>query len=276
MSTNANKATIRRFFEQAYNAGNVTVVDELISPQAIDHTPANANSPEAVKFILSIVQHAFPNIHVDVEDLIADGDRVAVRVTVRATHLGEYAGIPPTGKRVVWDGIEIFRLADGQIVETWGGWDDQSLLRQLRALPVPDDFARAAAPEEDSLAMSITLPATLEQVYTAWLSTEKHSAFTGSPAAVDAKVGGAFTAWDGYIGGTTLALEPYRRIVQAWRTTEFPDDAPDSRLEILIEPAEGGTRLTLDHTGIPIGQADDYRQGWEDFYFGPLAAYFGR
>ena len=129
---------------------------------------------------------------------------------------------------------------------------------------------------KNSLMMSVVLPATPEQVYTAWLSTEKHSAFTGSPAAVDAKVGGAFTAWDGYIGGMTLALEPYRRIVQAWRTTEFPDDAPDSRLEILIEPVEGGARLTLDHTGIPAGQADEYRQGWEDFYFGPLAAYFAK
>ena len=127
---------------------------------------------------------------------------------------------------------------------------------------------------ENSLTMSVVFPATPEQVYTAWLSTEKHSAFTGSPAAVDAKVGGAFTAWDGYIGGTTLALEPHRRIVQAWRTTEFPGDAPDSRLEILIEPVEDGTRLTLDHTNIPAGQADEYRQGWEDFYFGPLAAYF--
>ena len=84
--------------------------------------------------------------------------------------------------------------------------------------------------------MSVVLPATPEQVYTAWLSTEKHGAFTGSSAVVNARVGGAFTAWDGYIGGMTLALEPYRRIVQAWRTTEFPDDAQDSRLEILIEP----------------------------------------
>jgi activator of HSP90 ATPase len=127
---------------------------------------------------------------------------------------------------------------------------------------------------ENSLTMSVVLPATSEQVYTAWLSTEKHSAFTGSPAAVDARVGGTFTAWDGYIGGTTLALTPYRRIVQAWRTTEFPGDAPDSGLEILIEPVEDGTRLTLDHRNIPAGQADEYRQGWEDFYFGPLTAYF--
>ena len=99
---------------------------------------------------------------------------------------------------------------------------------------------------------------------------------TGNPANVDGNVGGNFTAWDGYIFGSTLELEPGQRIVQAWRTSEFPDDAPDSRLEILFEEVPGGTKVTLIHTDMPEDQAGSYRQGWEDFYFKPMKEYFSK
>src|SRR5512143_1622161 len=107
----------------------------------------------------------------------------------------------------------------------------------------------------ESFELSIVLPATAEQIYSAWLTSEGHSEMTGSAARVDGKVGGKFSAWDGYISGRTLELEPSRRILQAWRTTEFPEGAPDSRLEVLLLPAEGRTKLTLIHTDIPEGQA---------------------
>jgi hypothetical protein len=68
---------------------------------------------------------------------------------------------------------------------------------------------------------------------------------------VDGKVGGNFSAWDGYITGRTLELGPGRRILQAWRTSEFPEDAPDSKVEILLLPVPGGSRLNLIHTEIP-------------------------
>lgn len=97
---------------------------------------------------------------------------------------------------------------------------------------------------------------------------------TGNPANVDGKVGGKFSAWDGYIFGSTLEFEPNQRIVQAWRTTEFPDNAPDSRLEILFEEAAKGTKVTLIHSNMPADQVDSYRQGWEDFYFKPMKEYF--
>jgi activator of HSP90 ATPase len=97
---------------------------------------------------------------------------------------------------------------------------------------------------------------------------------TGNPAKVDGKVGGEFTAWDGYIFGSTLALEPDQRILQRWRTSEFPDDAPDSRLEISFEEVGEGTKITLIHSDMPADQVDSYRQGWEDFYFKPMKAYF--
>lgn len=113
------------------------------------------------------------------------------------------------------------------------------------------------------------------QIYKAWLSSAGHAAMTSSPAQVDGNPGGKFTAWDGYISGTTLQLVPDKHIIQAWRTSEFPDEAPDSRLEILLEEVEGGTKLTLIHTDMPEDQADSYRQGWEDFYFKPMRQYFG-
>ncbi len=126
---------------------------------------------------------------------------------------------------------------------------------------------------------SITLweifPASPREIYDAWLSSA-HGKMVGSTATVDPRVGGAFTAWDGYIRGTTLELEPYRRIVQAWRTTEFSAASPDSRLELLLEQVEGGTRLTIRHTEIPEGQSASLEQGWIDHYFRPMKEYFAR
>ena len=128
----------------------------------------------------------------------------------------------------------------------------------------------------EEFTMTTIIPADPQKVYHAWMDSAEHAAFTGSPAEIDNRVGGKFTAWDNYIQGKTLALEPSRHILQSWRTTEFPDSSPDSSLEVTLEPAEGGTRLTLVHTAIPDGQADEYRQGWEDYYFIPLVAYFSQ
>ncbi|MCJ7659107.1 MAG: SRPBCC domain-containing protein, partial [Anaerolineales bacterium] len=72
----------------------------------------------------------------------------------------------------------------------------------------------------------------------------------------------------------TLEAEPFQRIVQAWRTTEFPEDSPDSRLEILIEDMDNGVQVTLVHSGIPAGQGENYRQGWGEYYFDPMQRYF--
>ena len=97
-----------------------------------------------------------------------------------------------------------------------------------------------------------TIPARAADVYAAWLSSQGHTDMTGSPAQVDGRVGGKFSAWDGYIMGTTLELTPNQRIVQAWRTSEFPEEAPDSHLEILIEETNGTTTLTLIHRDLPL------------------------
>ncbi len=122
--------------------------------------------------------------------------------------------------------------------------------------------------------MSAVIPASPAEIYNAWLSTKGHTLMTGSPARVSGKVGGKFTAWDGYISGRTLELEPERRIIQAWRTAEFPAESPDSRLEVLLEKVKSGTRVTFLHTELPPGQAASYKQGWKDFYFKPMQQYF--
>jgi len=126
----------------------------------------------------------------------------------------------------------------------------------------------------DTIQLSITLPASPAAIYEAWLSSKEHSAFTGAVATVEPKVGGEFTAWDGYILGTTVELDPGKRIVQRWRTTEFPEGSPDSLLVVTFDASEGGARVALDHSEIPDGQGPIYEKGWLDFYFAPMREYF--
>lgn len=126
----------------------------------------------------------------------------------------------------------------------------------------------------ETLELTCHFPVPPHRLYHAWLDNQEHSQFTGSPAEIDPRVGGVFTAWDGYIQGKTLQLEPPHLIVQSWRTTDFPSSSPDSLLEVHLQASGGGTLLRLKHTNIPEGQAQDYRQGWEDYYFSPMLAYF--
>lgn len=123
--------------------------------------------------------------------------------------------------------------------------------------------------------LSETFNASAEALYKAWLSTQGHTLMTGSPAKINGYPNGEFTAWDGYIWGTFLELEPNKRIVQLWRTGEFPEDAEDSQVDILLEEMNGKTTLTLVHTNIPEDQAESYKTGWLDFYFKPMKEYFG-
>ena len=127
--------------------------------------------------------------------------------------------------------------------------------------------------EEFELRERFDVPAAA--LYRGWLDGEEHGAMTGAAAAVDARVGGVFSAWDEYITGKTLELKEDRHIVQSWRTTEFADTDEDSRLEILLERDDDGTVLVLRHTEIPQGQGESYRQGWVDHYFRPMHDYFG-
>lgn len=118
------------------------------------------------------------------------------------------------------------------------------------------------------------IPAKPMQVYEALIDARTHEEFTGSKATCDSKVGGKFTAWDGYISGRNLILEPGRRIVQDWKTTEWPTGYPPSTVEFTLKRTKDSTELTMVHSKVPAEQADSYRQGWIDFYWKPLKEYF--
>ncbi len=126
----------------------------------------------------------------------------------------------------------------------------------------------------ESILISEVIPATPQRIFSAWMDSAEHSAFTGDEAIVVPEVGGEHQSAGGYIKGRTLELNEGSRIVQSWRTTEFPAESPDSRVEITLEPTLGGTLVTLLHTDIPVGQGDRYRQGWNEYYLSRLKTYF--
>jgi steroid delta-isomerase-like uncharacterized protein len=120
MSIEENKALIRLVFEEAFNRGNLTIVDELFSPHFVDlSTPGQPIGPQGVKDYFAMVRAGFPDMQVAIDVLIAEGDRVALRTVWRGTHLGEYGGVAATGKQVIRTMIQIFRIADGKIAEEW-------------------------------------------------------------------------------------------------------------------------------------------------------------
>ncbi|MBL8919923.1 MAG: SRPBCC domain-containing protein [Myxococcaceae bacterium] len=124
----------------------------------------------------------------------------------------------------------------------------------------------------ERIEVSRVIKAPARRIYEAWLDPEEHALMTG--ASTSGGEGGAYTAWDGYIEGRTTSAEPYTRIVQKWRTTEFPDSHPDSTLTIELTEVAGGTEVKLTHTGLPKGQSADYDTGWKDYYFDPMEKYF--
>ncbi len=126
----------------------------------------------------------------------------------------------------------------------------------------------------DSIKVSAVIPAEPKAVYDAWMSSAGHASMTGSGAKIGARAGSAFSAWDGYISGKTLELDPPKRILQLWRTTDFADEEPDSTLEVLLSKTKGGTKVTLVHANIPAGHGGEYRKGWLDFYFKPMKGWF--
>lgn len=127
----------------------------------------------------------------------------------------------------------------------------------------------------DQLEREFVLPVTPEVLYAAWLDGEGHARMTGAAASSDGRVGGAFTAWDGYIRGVYEDLQPGRAIVMRWRTAHFPPDAPDSLVRVELTPEGPGTRVRIQHTEIPEGQGVNYDQGWVTHYFEPMLAHFG-
>lgn len=121
--------------------------------------------------------------------------------------------------------------------------------------------------------VSVLIPATPKEVYAAWLDSVKHTNMTGGKAEVTDVIGTTFQAWDGYIEGINLELEPGKRILQHWRTSEFEDTDEDSLLEVLFEAEGESTRITIRHSNLP-DHGMQYKQGWVDAYFTPMQEYF--
>lgn len=128
--------------------------------------------------------------------------------------------------------------------------------------------------EKKVIKQRIVVPATPTEVYAAFMDAKKHSAFTGSKATIDARVGGKFTAWDEYISGKNLELTEGKRIVQEWVNSEWPENLPPSRLELTFKKVKGGTEISMVHSDVPSDQAEELKEGWDEFYWKPLKAYF--
>jgi steroid delta-isomerase-like uncharacterized protein len=134
-----NKATFRRFHD-AVNSGDAELIaqtiDEVVEPDVRIGTPLpiDATGAQALKEVWTTLLRAYPDLHVAVEDLIAEADKLVCRNVVTGTHQGEYLGLPPTGRSVTYNEIFIFRFEDGRIAETWGVVDVLAQLRQLGAI----------------------------------------------------------------------------------------------------------------------------------------------
>ena len=142
MSVEENKAVVLRFVAEVWNNANPEAFDELVSQDHIHHSSRQTPDREGLKDILSLGRTAFPDLRFTIDDLFGEGDRILVRSTVRGTHSRlTILDVPPSGKEVVWTGLSVFRLKDGQIAEGWYEWDTLNLLQQLgiipQVLPVP-------------------------------------------------------------------------------------------------------------------------------------------
>jgi predicted ester cyclase len=134
MLTAPNKALVRRWVEEIVNTkGNLALIDELFSPNFIDHTNPPDWTPgrEGHRQIIALYHTAFPDFHFTIEHVVTEEDMVVVSSTYHFTHKGEFFGIAPTGKQVISTGTHLFRLAEGKIVEHWCNNDDLGVMRQL-------------------------------------------------------------------------------------------------------------------------------------------------
>jgi steroid delta-isomerase-like uncharacterized protein len=151
-ATERNKVIVRRIPEQIFSRGDLAVADEVLAEEYVEHAlfgtrpvPGVPAGREGFKQLVAKLRAAFPDLRYTVEEMVAEGEMVAARVTARGTHQGELMGIPPTGRQVVVTGIHLCRIADGKLVEHWANQDDLGLLQQLGVIPIPDAIAAGTA-----------------------------------------------------------------------------------------------------------------------------------
>jgi steroid delta-isomerase-like uncharacterized protein len=138
-STADNKAIVRQYLEEAWNQRNLGILDQLTAPNYARYLSGQVSplDRESQKQRIASFHQGLPDVHLTVEDMVAEGDKVVFRITIRGIHQGALMGVPPTGKPVTISAIDIARLADGKIVEHWGQMDTIGLLQQLGATSIP-------------------------------------------------------------------------------------------------------------------------------------------
>jgi predicted ester cyclase len=144
VSTEANKAIVRRqveLFQEFWRTGNGDVLDEVIAPEFVNHTPGIPADLAGLKAAMPMFRAAFPDLRIEAEDVVAEGDKVTLRLVNRGTHQGDLMGIPPTGRPIEVSEIHIYRVASGKIVERWGVWDQMGLMQQIGAVPAASQAA---------------------------------------------------------------------------------------------------------------------------------------
>jgi len=134
--TATNKDLVRRFYKEVYVDWNMALVDEVVSPQFVSHDwpQGGPTGPRAFRDYYSAIRSAVPDAHYEVDDLIAEGDRVVVRWRLLGTHKGNFRGIAPTGRSITLKGIAIYRLEDRKLIERWVVSDLHGLLEEIGAL----------------------------------------------------------------------------------------------------------------------------------------------
>jgi steroid delta-isomerase-like uncharacterized protein len=127
-----NLELVERFVAEVINGGNMRLLSALVAPEQVTHDPTgDLYGPEGLRIDIAGYRAAFPDLEMTTDDLVADGDRIARRFTIRGTHRGAFMGVPPSGRQVEVGGIAIHRVAQGRLVETWLSYDCLSLLKQL-------------------------------------------------------------------------------------------------------------------------------------------------
>ena len=140
MSIDQNKALVRQMVEAVFNQGGMERVDEFLAPGFVEHEelpPGVPSGRDGVKVLSAMLRSAFPDFKATIDDVVAEDDKVVLRMTWSGTHNGEFMGIPPTGKSVSFGVIDIIRISGGKFVEHWGQMDSMSLMQQLGAAPGP-------------------------------------------------------------------------------------------------------------------------------------------
>ena len=139
MSVEENKALYGRLYGEILNKGNFDIVDEVFDANYVMHDAHSpVSGPDELKGLMTAYRTAFPDIRFTVEELVAEGDKVVKRWTIRGTHNGDLMGIAPTGKKVEVTGMTMARFAGGKLVEEWEAADMLSLMQQVGAIPTPE------------------------------------------------------------------------------------------------------------------------------------------